>query len=57
MGAGLSSIWMVVLAMVLVQVLNDCLGWLENDNVRLIVGFVSGIAAMIVRRLFRGSRF
>lgn len=56
-GAGLSSIWMVVLAMVLVQVLNDCFGWLENDNLRLTVGFGAGIAAMVIRRLFRSSRF
>lgn len=57
MGAGLSSIWMVVLAIVLVQVLNDCFGWLENDNFRLSIGLVSGILAMIARRLIRGSRF
>ena len=57
MGAGLSSIWMVVLAMVLAQVLNDCFGWLENDNIRLIVGFVGGVLLMIIRRMFRGTRF
>jgi len=57
MGTGLSSIWMVVLAIVLVQVVNDCFGWLENDNIRLSVGLVSGILAMIVTRLFRGNRY
>ena len=56
-GAGLSSIWLVVLAMVLVQVLKDCFGWLEDDHIRLGVGFVGGVILMIIRRQFSGSRY
>ena len=56
-GAGLSSVWMVVLGVAVVQVLNDSFGWLEEDNIRLIVGFVGGVVAMILTRMARGSRF
>jgi hypothetical protein len=56
-GSGLSSIWAVVIAIVLTQILNDCFGWLEDDNIRLIGGFFGGVVLMIIWRAIRGSRY
>lgn len=56
-GGGLSSVWLVVVALVLVQVLHDSFGWLPDATNRVGVGFIGGVLLMMILRRFRGGRY
>jgi hypothetical protein len=49
-GRGVSSVWIVVLAIVVVHVLHEFFGWLDDDTVRLPLSLAIGIVAMMVVR-------